>query len=235
MKAHEQACGRRPWTCGRCGGVYAADEMEKHVAGECPNLPTECPARCGAKVERRLLERHLASDCPFRMVPCPYHEVGCTAQLRACEVQDHVAANGEAHALLLQRELVAERSRREAAEKRMSSLESVVAARFEHLEARQAKLEEESARHAAFADDARSRRASQKSPQEVEFDLMNRLNLAIDRKLTAVQAAAEAGGGHHGHHGAGGAAGGSPGGRKPSRRRRSAPVGPVAQWLWFWC
>lgn len=68
-----------------------------HAAETCPSVEVPCTNNgCSMKIYRGQLNAH-QNFCPRQIIPCPYHEAGCTAQILRENLQTHLTSSINLH------------------------------------------------------------------------------------------------------------------------------------------
>eukprot|EP00536_Pseudo-nitzschia_multiseries_P013890 jgi/Psemu1/291121/fgenesh1_pg.629_\ len=89
---------RVPCTNDGCPLTMSRLYVDEHDS-QCPYKIIKC--KCGDRFPRHQLETHNAQVCKMRDVECPYRQVGCKVIVRACDMQNHLAEEANAHLMLV--------------------------------------------------------------------------------------------------------------------------------------
>jgi hypothetical protein len=80
-----------------CSSIMSQLYLEQHQTS-CPYKVTTC--ECGDTLPRHALAIHKAQACKMRDVQCPFHKIGCTKVVKACDLIKHIQDDSPAHLLL---------------------------------------------------------------------------------------------------------------------------------------
>ena len=92
-------CPRRGVKCTICDEMVALDDMPSHP-NVCPKVEIECiNSGCSVRIFREQLTAHQCV-CLKQIIPCPYDEAGCSAQILREDKQKHLLENVERHSTI---------------------------------------------------------------------------------------------------------------------------------------
>jgi hypothetical protein len=101
-------CSERPTKCEFCDTEMPYRQIKRH-GRLCLKQPTLC--LCGLTFPRDELDEHVATDCPRAVIACPYRECGCTEKLERRDMPQHLLDLTESHAALSSQTLYSLRTR----------------------------------------------------------------------------------------------------------------------------
>ena len=86
-----ELCDKRPFSCEHCNDYLSSYEDVIHNHWPvCGHHPVRCPSECGAFPQRQNLESHVAKECPLTVVECEFHYAGCEVRLPRKDMPDHL-------------------------------------------------------------------------------------------------------------------------------------------------
>ena len=90
LPAHSARCAKKKVVCTLCKKRVAVSELAEHVVG-CEDLQLACPFLCGVRVRTAEMAAHI-HQCGNVPTRCHHHQYGCTAVIRATEMDRHVSS-----------------------------------------------------------------------------------------------------------------------------------------------
>ena len=123
-----KVCPKRPFTCELCKDYKSNfEDVTTNHWSVCGCYPVPCSNKCGAVLQRQNIESHVAKDCPLIAIKCDFHYAGCEVRLPCKDMGEHLRVELVTHMSMMavshqQRmdELVKEN---EALKQRVSELE----------------------------------------------------------------------------------------------------------------
>ena len=84
-------CPKRPFTCEHCKVFKSTfkDVTTNHWY-VCGCYPVPCSNKCGAVLQRQNIESHVAKDCPLTDIECDFHYAGCEVRLPRKDMGEHL-------------------------------------------------------------------------------------------------------------------------------------------------
>ncbi len=98
-----QDCPYRPYSCEYCHEYESTyNEVTNNHWPACKCFPVPCPNECSStSLQRQNLEKHIANECPMRPIRCELYNVGCPEKLPQKDMAKHLQNNLSAHVSLL--------------------------------------------------------------------------------------------------------------------------------------
>ena len=102
ISAHQKNCCQRPYECKYCGYKDTYEKVtQNHQKILCPAFPMPCSIGCELIVKRSEMEQHVSKECGLRMVKCEFHDVGCSVEMPAKDLQAHMNEELTRHSSLV--------------------------------------------------------------------------------------------------------------------------------------
>ena len=91
-------CPRRPFSCEYCKTFKSTYKKvaTKHWP-VCGSYPVPCTNKCGETLQRQNLENHIANDCPQTIINCDFQHVGCEERLLRKDMPAHLQERALTH------------------------------------------------------------------------------------------------------------------------------------------
>ena len=102
INAHQSdQCPKRPYSCVHCKNFNSHyEDVATNHWPVCGYYPVRCPGKCGEAPERQNLEKHIANECPLTVVDCNYKHVGCEVRLPREDMPTHLSESIGVHLML---------------------------------------------------------------------------------------------------------------------------------------
>ncbi|XP_043212115.1 TNF receptor-associated factor 6-like [Amphibalanus amphitrite] len=95
----QSSCLRRLVNCSLCNEQFQLNQQKSHLT-TCPLVALTCES-CQTVTPRQEMQHHLAEECPRTVVPCTFHEVGCKERMVRADLPIHLQENTQNHMKLL--------------------------------------------------------------------------------------------------------------------------------------
>uniref|UniRef100_A0A8D0HP19 TNF receptor-associated factor n=2 Tax=Sphenodon punctatus TaxID=8508 RepID=A0A8D0HP19_SPHPU len=131
LEDHQLHCGFAPEQCPQCQGLFQKNQLQDHMALECPRRQVSCPncvasmayedkelhdqkcplanvfcQYCNTMLIREQMPNHYDNDCPVAPVPCTYGAFGCPEKMQRNELARHMQEFTQVHMRMMAQTLL---------------------------------------------------------------------------------------------------------------------------------
>ena len=97
-----EECPKRPFTCEHCKDyVSTYEDVTTNHWSVCGCYPVPCLNKCGLVLQQQNIESHVAKDCPLTVIECDFHYAGCKVRLPRKDMGKHLRVEIVTHTSMM--------------------------------------------------------------------------------------------------------------------------------------
>ena len=140
-----EECPKRPFTCEHCKDYEStyADVTTNHWS-VCGCYPVPCSNKCGPVLQRQNIESHVAKDCPLTVIECDFHYAGCKVRLPRKDMGKHLRVELVTHtsmtAVSYQQQIASHQQQITSQQQQISSQQQQIASHQQQISSQQQQI-----------------------------------------------------------------------------------------------